>query len=533
MTRASFLVAVAAAGFAPILSGQTHSDPGLDKIRSESLNDSQVMENAFYLSDVYGPRFTGSPNLTAAGAWVSERLKSYGLHDVHEENVDIPIDVGGGLTWSGRGWTYDKFTAEMVTPTYSALIGEPAMFSNSTPGVVRGRAMSVALPRPDDPKNITGFETQYHGKLAGKVLFISPLQQVQRPSATDFQRYSPGQIDELKAAKGEIPPIVAARRSVTHQALDPSLRRVLDSQDELFAFLKREQVVAIIQAASGGGGTHFVLSPLGPPDPGVDPPPTIALEPEHYNRVVRLMQHDIPVELALNVHTAFFPVSGPFNVLGDIPGSEKPNEVIVAGAHLDSFQLATGATDNAANAAVVMEAARILEMLRLPMKRTVRFAFWGAEEIDRQGSRDYVRKHILDNRTTSERIQCYFNLDYGSGKIRGLYLQGHASLAGIFQDWLGPFTEVGGSTVSEKVTDGSDQKSFNDAGVLGISFIQDPLDYETRTHHTNMDTYDYLLPEDMKQSAMILATLLYKAANSDQDIAALAATSTSIPAQKR
>jgi len=501
-----------------VAAAQSEVDPVIERIRDEAQQRSQIMESAFYLSDLYGPRFTGSPNLSSAGSWVSDRLESYGLK-VHTELVDRPIDVGGGLMWSGRGWAFDKFTAEMLQPTYQSLIGEPAMFSPSTPGVVQGKVVLLVLPPPGDPEVLKRFEAENHGKLTAKVLLISPLQPIQRPSSTDFQRYTDAQLDELKRAQGEVPPVLPLSAHPTPAPLDPGMKKMLDMQDEIFAFLKREGVLALVQAAPGGGGTHFVLSPLGPPDPATAPPPTIALEPEHYNRIYRLAQHNIPVDLAINVHASTFPDAGPFNVLGEIPGTDKRNEVIVAGAHLDSFQLATGATDNAANVAVVMEAARILEALKLPVRRTIRFAFWGAEEIDRQGSRDYVRKHVLQATGDSERIKSYFNLDYGTGRIRGIYLQGHAALAPRFQQWLAPFAGVGGATVSEKVTNGSEQKSFNDVGVPGFSFIQDPLDYEVRTHHTNMDTYDYLLPDDLKQSAMILATLLYEAANSDEGLA--------------
>ncbi|HTV10203.1 MAG TPA: M20/M25/M40 family metallo-hydrolase [Candidatus Aquilonibacter sp.] len=496
---------------------QSQDPSAVVRIRNEAQQHSQIMENAFYLADVYGPRFTGSPNLTAAGNWLIERMKSYGLQDVHSENVDRPIDVGGGLKWSGRGWAFDRFSAEMLKPTYQALIGEPAMFSPSTPGPVQGQVLPLTLPPPGDRGVLNHFEEEYRGQLEGKILLISPMQTIQRPSPTDFHRYTDAELEELRNAKGEIPQPSTPRPTSPDAVMDPAMKRMLDMEDELFSFLTQEGVVALIQAAPGGGGTHFVLPPLGPPDPGSAPPPTIALEPEHYNRLYRLAKHNFPVQLEVNVHASMFP-TGPFNVIADIPGTDKQN-VIVVGAHLDSFQMATGATDNAANVAVVMEAARILETLKLRSRRTIRFAFWGAEEIDRQGSRDYVKKHIVERAAANpEDIQCYFNLDYGTGRIRGIYLQGHVALTSLFQQWLAPFAKDGGATVTAKVTNGSDQKSFNDVGTPGFSFIQDPVDYEARTHHTNMDTYDYLLPDDLKQSAVILASVLYEAANADQDL---------------
>jgi len=498
-------------------------DP-LVNIRHEASDNSQVMDDAFYLSDVYGPRFVGSPNIEQAADWTRERLKTYGLSNIHVEKLKLPIDVGG-LSWSGRGWSYDNFAVSMVKPEYAVLIGEPVMFSESTGGIVLGEGVVAQLPEPGNEGALAAFVEQFKGKLQQKMLLIAPLQQVKRPAVNDFVRRTDAELAVLSHAAPEqkVGTSDQAAQNQTQSGPDPGLRLYVETQTKLFAFLRSEGALALLEPASGGGGTDFVVGPIGPPDPTTPPLPSIALAPEHYNRIFRLVQHGIPVQVQLQLHTQFRPGAGVFNVLADIPGDGKKNEIVLIGAHLDSFHIGTGATDNAAGVALVMETVRILEALHLHMARTVRVALWGGEEMDRQGSRDYVKQHFVGKSAGSERLACYFNVDHGSGEIRGIYLQGHQSLVPLFQEWLEPFKDIGASTVSLKEINGSDQKSFNDVGLPGLAFIEDLLDYESRTHHTNMDTYDYLAPDDLKQSAAILATLVYRAATADENVAELAA----------
>jgi carboxypeptidase Q len=496
----------------------------LVNIRHEASDNSQVMDDAFYLSDVYGPRFVGSPNIEHAADWTRARLKAYGLSNIRVEELKLPINVGG-LSWSGRGWSYDNFAISATKPEYVALIGEPVMFSESTDGIVRGEVAVAQLPEPGNEVALNAFVEQFKGKLRQKMLLIAPIQQVKRPAADDFVRRTDAELGALSQAVPEQKTAGSnqAAQNQSQSGPDPGLEQYVGTQIELFAFLRKEGALALVAPAPGGGGTDFVVGPIGPPDPTTPPPPSIALAPEHYNRIFRLVQHEIPVELQLQLHTEFRPGAGVFNVLADIPGDGKKNEIVLLGAHLDSFHVGTGATDNAAGVALVMETVRILEALHLHMARTVRVALWGGEEMDRQGSRDYVRQHFVGKSASPERLTCYFNVDHGSGKIRGIYLQGHQSLVPLFRKWLESFNDVGASTISLKEINGSDQKSFNDVVLPGLAFIEDPLDYESRTNHTNMDTYDYLAPDDLKQSAAILATLVYRAATADENVAELAA----------
>lgn len=284
-------------------------------------------------------------------------------------------------------------------------------------------------------------------------------------------------------------------------------------------FLKEEGVQAVLRVDSRGSGGIVFAESAAPYD--VDSPlapPTIMVVAEHYNRLWRLVEKSVPVELSLDLTVAVddHPVVG--NVVAEIPGDKKKDQLVMLGAHLDSWQAGTGATDNGAGCAVVLEAMRILKTLNLKLDRTVRMALWSGEEQGLHGARAYVREHFGDPvtmrlRPEHAKLSAYFNLDNGSGKIRGVYLQGNDMARPIFSDWLAPFKDLGATTITIRNTGGTDHLSFDAVGLPGFEFMQDPLDYSTRTHHSELDLYDHAEPADLMQAAAIMAPVVYDAAN--------------------
>jgi Zn-dependent M28 family amino/carboxypeptidase len=291
---------------------------------------------------------------------------------------------------------------------------------------------------------------------------------------------------------------------------------MLDQQSLLFDFLRDEGVLGVVGAARGEGGTLFLRPPPAPPKLTSAPPPMFDLAPEHFNRLLRLALRNVPVRLEVRLDSQFHEPAGTENVLGEILGGDKADEVVLVGAHVDSWHVGTGATDNAAGVAAVLEAVRILTTLRVPLRRTVRIAFWGGEELGRLGSRGYVASYLIGPTGTRlpeyDKLSGYLNIDYGSGRIRGVYLQGSAPLKPLLEPWLRGLGD-GGLVATVRSTLGSDQASFERVGIPGLSFIQDPLNYEQRTHHTNMDHADYVLADDVADSAATVAALIYRVAN--------------------
>jgi Zn-dependent M28 family amino/carboxypeptidase len=295
-------------------------------------------------------------------------------------------------------------------------------------------------------------------------------------------------------------------------------RRRQAAMDPLNAFLRSEQVAAVLRVDQrGAGGFLFAESAGSFKTNAPEAPPSIVLAPEQYNRLWRLTEKHLPVEVAVDLKASF--IENPFiaNVIGEIPGTSKKDEIVMLGAHLDSWHAGTGATDNAAGCAVMLEAMRILKTLQLKMDRTVRVALWSGEEQGLYGSRAYVRDHFGDAITMElkpehAKLAAYFNVDNGSGRIRGIHLQGNDMARPIFEAWLAPFKDLGADTISIRDTGGTDHLSFDAVGLPGFQFIQDPLDYGSRTHHSDMDVYDHVEPGDLMQAAAIVASFAYNAA---------------------
>jgi len=488
--------AEAAAGTAEVSVAPANDTPDYNaiyKIKDEGFNRSQVMEIESYLADVYGPRVTNSPNVRAAGEWTMGKMKEWQLTNVHEE------------TWPfGRGWSNEHTSAEMIAPRYFYLIAYPKVWTPGTNGSVTGDAVLVPMAKEED-------FAKYKGQLKGKFVLSDPTPPDLKPHfEPDAHRYTDAELADL--ANETIP-------GPRNEDRFAQLRAQREFQNKLQKFLLEEGAAGWIESNRGDDGTVFVQQG-GSRDPK-DPPAItrVALATEHYGRIYRLLQKKIPVTLKLDVDNKFYDEDlNSFDILGEIPGTDKADEVVMLGGHFDSWQAGTGATDNGAGAATMLEAIRILKATGMPMRRTVRVGLWTGEEEGLLGSRAYVKAHFGDPETMKllpehAKLDAYYNIDNGTGKIRGVYLQGNEAVTPIFAKWMEPFHGLGMTTLTMRNTGGTDHLAFNAVGLPGFQFIQDPLDYDSRTHHSNMDVYERIQEPDMKQIAVIVASFVYMTAN--------------------
>src|SRR5436190_10311978 len=450
--RGPLVTAVLAAVVSTTLVAQEAVDLDVvHRIRTEALQNSQVMEHLFYLTDVSGSRLTNSPGFFTAADWVVKRLGEWGITARQEK-------------WGpfGRGWTYTRFSAQMLEPQSVPLIGAPLAYSPGTNGPVAGEPIIVAIATEAD-------FARYKGTLQGKIVLLGPgrdLQMSVQPLAsrrTDADLAAIEQAPDAAQGRGQAPPGAAAiggGRQGGPGGGNQQFQRALNK------FLSDEGAAVVVRAAGGRseGGTLFAQGG-GTRDPGDPvPPPMVVLTPEHYNRIARLLDHKVPVKLEFNIEARFVDDrTDSVNVVGEIPGGRKRDEIVMIGAHLDSWHTGTGATDNAAGSAVMIEVMRILKTLNLRLDRTVRLALWSGEEQGILGSRAYVEAHFAkraDMKVTPDhaRLAGYFNVDNGSGKIRGMYLQGNDAMRPIFEAWLKPFADLGANTISIRNTGGTDQR---------------------------------------------------------------------------
>ena len=464
------------------------------RIKDEGLQRSKVMEIESYLTDVYGPRLTGSPNIKEAAEWAENKMKEWGLASVHRE------------TWPfGRGWQNRRFVALALTPRAYPLIGFPKAWTPGTNGPVTGDALIAVIQNDGD------FAT-FGGKLRGTFVLVSPTRDVAAHFDSQGHRFTEGELADLAkqpaAGRGRgagAPGEMAFARRKTQFWID-------------------EGVAAVVDYSRGDGGTVFVQSggSRDPKDPPV--PPQVVLAIEHYGRIARTIEKKIPVTLQMDIDNQFYDADlNAFNVVGEIPGTDKADEIVMVGAHFDSWHSGTGATDNAAGSSVMLEAMRILKASGLRLRRTVRIGLWGGEEQGLLGSKAYVKEHFGDPATMQlkpdhARLAGYFNVDNGTGAIRGVYLQGNEAVAPLFSAWMEPFRNVNMSTLAIRNTGGTDHLSFDAVGLPGFQFVQDPVEYDTRTHHSNMDVYERIQAQDMMQNAVIVATFVYNTANRDEKL---------------
>ena len=489
----------------------------ITRIRYEGFRNSKVMELASGLMDGIGPRLTGSPNMKRANEWTREQLTSFGLVNAHLES------------WGpfGRGWAQDYVNVRMISPDVAPLIAYAKAWTPGTNGVITEKCVRVKI---DEKKDFD----KYRGKLAGLIVIFGPDPDVKPIIEPPYERLSDKELTDV--GQYQIP-------SEKSQFRYSEYLKRLQFQKELNQFFAEEKVLAVVDHSRGsaGGGTVFVQSggPFRTGETSAVPAVTVAVE--QWNRIARLLQQKKEVQLELNVANKFFdddPMQ--YNTIAEIPGTDKKDEVVMLGAHLDSWHAGTGATDNGAGSAVMMEAVRILKALEIKPRRTIRIALWSGEEQGLLGSQFYVMQHFGSRPPMDEpemkglptltrrqagpvtvkpeqaKVSAYFNVDNGTGKIRGIYLQENAAVQPIFEAWMQPFKDLGMTTWTMRNTGGTDHLSFDAVGIPGFQFIQDPIEYDTRTHHSNMDVYDRLQSDDLKQAAVIVASFVYNAAMRDQ-----------------
>ena len=473
------------------------------KIKQEAFQNSRVMDTLLYLTDVHGPRLAGSPRYRTGAEWVVKQLKEWGI-------TEVRLEPWGEF---GRGWENKKFYAAMTEPAYMPLIGAPQAWTSSTDGLVSGEPVLAAIREEADL-------AKWRGKLAGKIVLIDQPRDIALHDKPDGRRYSEQELAEITQAQ-----LVPFARRPQQTPGQPNFMQMMAFRRKLNDFLREEKIALLIQNGRGDLGTFFT-SGGGSRNPKDQPaPPAIVLTAEHYNRLWRLLDRKVPVRIEAEVRNEWYDADQHnFNIIAEIPGQGKhKDEIVMIGAHFDTWHAGTGATDNSAGSAVMLEVMRILKKLDLKLDRTVRLGLWDAEEQGLLGSRNYVTKHLADRATMKtlpeyDKFSAYYNVDNGGGRIRGIYLQGNEMCRPIFEAWLAPLRDLGVTTISIRNTGGTDHLSFDAVGLPGFQFIQDPLEYDTRTHHTNMDVYDRIPREDMMQMSAVVATLVVHTANREEKL---------------
>jgi carboxypeptidase Q len=457
-----------------------------NRIRQEGFRNSKVMETAEELMDFVGPRLTGSPNMKRANEWTRDKLTAFGLTNAHLES------------WGpfGRGWSYEECTVRMTAPDVAQLWALPRAWTPGTNGVITGKPVRVKIETVEDIE-------KYRGKLAGKIVLNGDAREIKPHEQLQFSRATDKMLADLQNYELPGKPRFTREDIVKRNAFRKALTK----------FLAEEKPLVMIDSDSADFG-NFHVQGAGTQKDG-----------ESY-----------PV-LEVNVKTTYYDEDkNAYNTIAEIPGSDKKGEIVMLGGHLDSWHGGTGATDNGAGVVVAMEAVRILKAIGIAPKRTIRIALWSGEEEGLLGSRAYVSEHFASRPepTAAERdipaamrgnagpltfkpehakLSAYFNLDNGTGKIRGIYAQENYAVASIFKSWIEPLNDLGVTTVTERNTGSTDHVSFDGVGLPGFQFIQDEVEYEQRTHHTNYDVYDRLQRDDLMQAAVVMATFVWEAAN--------------------
>jgi len=518
----------------------------IDSIKKEGMGkNSQVMKTMSYLTNVIGGRLTNSPNMKRANNWTRDTMAKWGMKNAHLES------------WGpfGRGWSLKRFSAQVVAPQSFPVIAYPKAWSPSTNGEVTGNVVYL------DIKTDADF-AKYKGKLKGAIVFVSKTRNLRADFKGKGRRFTDKQLLRMANAVASS----TAQRRGRRRRINPNNPRLNPNNPRVKAFfesrvrsakaakflLSEGAAVIVDNSRAGDGGTVFVSGAR----VANDPPKTIqdifrrggnrlraqdkaaeskmlpqmTMASENYNRIVRMIKFGEKVKMSVNIKAQYQDddLMG-YNTIAEIPGTDPTlkAEVVMLGGHLDSWHSSTGATDNAAGCAVAMEAARIILALGLKPRRTIRVALWSGEEQGLNGSRGYVKQHFgemkgsprkLVKKPEHDTLSAYYNMDNGTGKFRGVYLQGNSAVAPIFRAWLLPFAKMGASTLTINNTGGTDHLSFDGVGLPGFQFIQDTIEYSTRTHHSNQDNYDRIQANDMKQNATIMAAFVYQTAMMDGKI---------------
>lgn len=512
--RLAVLLSATALVLATPAAAQAPDRVAINGIIDQGFNHSEVMDTAAWLTDRIGGRMTNSPQMRQAEAWTAQRFRDWGLSNVRADPFEF-----------GRGWSIVRASARMTAPRPLDLRVIPVAWTPGTNGVISAGVVVA-------PMSSAGDFGRWRGKLSGKIVMVTRPDTGSEPAEAPFRRWTDQELRDRNTYN-----------QPSHSAPNTDRLREAEFAARLDAFLAEEGALAWVKMSQRDGGllhgTGYTYRVGATPRiPGLE------LAAEDYRRLARLALTDAPPTLELMSEVRFHDEDvNAYNILADIPGTDRSGEYVMAGAHLDSWVASDGAVDNAAGSAVVMEAARILKALGVRPKRTIRFALWNGEEQGLLGSLAYVDKYVatraplgdaeLDalpaNRTWRARwpiqpraghgqLVAYFNLDNGSGRIRGINAEGNVAAAPIFQEWLEPFASMGASTVSLRTSGGTDHVYMQTVGVPGFQFIQDPLDYGSRLHHTSIDSYDHLKPEDLRQAAVIMAAFLLNAANSDEPL---------------
>jgi hypothetical protein len=503
----------------------------IDKIRDEGLNHSQVMQTLSYLTDVIGARLTGSPNMKHANEWTRDQLTKWGLQNAK-------LEAWGPF---GRGWELKDFRATVVAPYTIPVIAYPKAWSPSTKGTVTSEVVYL------DAKTDADLE-KYKGKLAGKIVLISEPRELKMIDKALGERYT----DE-DLAKLANPEPARQRPAGSPDAAQARLQAFVNAAKRANFLVSEGAAVIVDNSRGGSGGTLFVQSatvaqpvPANPAEMFTNRNrlspyskegeakmvPQMTMATEDYNRIVRMIQAGVTPRMTVNIDAKYYdddPMA--YNTVAEIPGTDPKlkDEIVMLGGHMDSWHSGTGATDNAAGVSVAMEAVRILQAAGLKPRRTIRIALWSGEEQGLLGSRAYVKQHFGEMQGAGQgnpgtlvkgpeydKLSAYFNLDNGTGKIRGVYLQGNANVRPIFETWLTPFGDVGAKTLTMSNTGGTDHLSYDAIGLPGFQFIQDEIEYDTRTHHSNQDVFDRIQADDMRQAATVMAAFVYQTAMMDE-----------------
>ena len=558
-----------AAGLAAVLAtlplgaaGEKIDYEAINKIKEQGLQpqNSKVMEISSWLTDVYGPRLTGSPNTQKAGDWAVAKMKEWGLQNVS-------LEKWPDQTMFARGWANEKFYMAAVSPQAFPIPGTPNAWTPGTNGLVRGEVILVSETTQEDVQ-------KYAGKLKGKWVLTQAAPDVAAYWTPPASRTS---IEELERMQLATPPgpefgIAAPQTGRFGGAFGGGRGQGGAPPFNRNEFFRTEGALGILSTAARGHGV-YTISGSRTTDPAQSLP-GIVIPAEQYGRMARMLQKNLPVTIEADIQNTYYPNPVMFNVVGEIPGTDKTDEVVMLGAHFDSWHASTGATDNAAGSAAMMEAMRILKQSGVRLRRTVRIGLWTGEEQGLLGSAQYVAAHFgsratLPNTTTNAaappsaassssatppaanapaanppgiaaqqpggrggggrgalgplqlkpghaKLAGYFNIDNGTGAIRGVYLQGNDAVAPIFREWMEPFHSLGMTHLTIRNTGGTDHQSYDRIGLPGFQFIQDEIEYNSMTHHTNLDSYERLQPSDMMKNATIAAAFAYLAANRDE-----------------
>jgi hypothetical protein len=515
-----FLAVLCASFLASFAYAQTTEKVDLEmvtKIRYEGFRNSQIRQIALGLIENIGPRLTGSPNMKRANEWTRDELTRFGLVNAH-------LEAWGPF---GRGWSNEYTNVRMIAPDVQTFIAYSKAWTPGTEGAIQGDCVRADIKTKQD------FE-KYRGKLAGKIVILGDMPEVKPIVEAPYRRYSDQSLADIAEYElpSEKPPFAPA-----------DIQRRQQFQRDLNQFWLEEKPTAVIDHSRGseGGGTVFVQS--GGPYQKSQPQaavPQVTMAVEQWDRIARLLDDKKPVKLEVNVKNTWYDADEQYDTIAEIPGTDKKDELVMLGAHLDSWHAGTGATDNGAGSIVMMEAVRILEALGIKPRRTIRIGLWSGEEEGLLGSQWYVTHHFgsrppmetpgmqgvptlrrrdagpMTIKPEQAKVSVYFNIDNGTGKIRGVYMQENAAVQPIFEAWMHPFKDLGMDTLTMRDTGGTDHLSFDAVGIPGFQFIQDPIEYETRTHHSNMDVYDRLQFDDLRQIAVIVADFVYNAAMRDQ-----------------